>query len=197
MIIQQITDTFTTNDWDSDIEDSNSSEEFLYTKGVSQIGEYLRSATQDMKFPLESTHKQCLDVDFDDEHIDKSPIQNESSQETTTSDEQLNDVQDIWNSHEDLIAVTANGRQKFLNQSLNTSTFIKRFINENIDEFVADADSADDILDGSSISENENEWVPSSWDSLAKPMRSALKSPDKSSSVSIFIHFTRLFLLSI
>lgn len=49
----------------------------------------------------------------------------------------------------------------------------------------ADAESTDDVLDESSISENENEWVPSSWDSLAKPMRSALKSPDKSSSVSI------------
>lgn len=107
MIIQQITETFTTNDWDSDIEDSNSSEEFLYAKGVSQIGEYLRSTTQDIKFPLDSSHKQHLDVDFDDEQIDKSPTQNESSQET--SDDQLH-AQDIWNSHEDLIAVTANGR---------------------------------------------------------------------------------------
>lgn len=104
-MIQQIAETFTTNDWDSDIEDSNSSEEFLYTKGVSQIGEYLRSTTQDMKFPLES-HKKRLNVDFDDETIDKSPAQTESSQETCS--EQLN-AQDIWNSHEDLIAVTANG----------------------------------------------------------------------------------------
>lgn len=47
-----------------------------------------------------------------------------------------------------------------------------------------DLDSADDILDESSNSENENEWVPSSWDHLAKPIRSAMKSPDKSSSVS-------------
>lgn len=50
---------------------------------------------------------------------------------------------------------------------------------------VVDADSADDVLDESSSSDNEAEWVPSSWDSLAKPARSALKSPDKSSSVSI------------
>lgn len=99
-----MTGTFTTNDWDSDIEDSNSSEEFLYAKGVSQIGEYLRS-TQDMNFTLEP-HKQIDDV-FDDEHIDKSPTQNESIQET--GDEQL-DTQDIWNSHEDLIAVTTNGK---------------------------------------------------------------------------------------
>lgn len=104
-VIQQITETFTSNDWDSDIEDSNSSEEFLYTKGVSQIGEYLRSATQDVEFTLK-THKKHLSNDFDDENVDKSPAQNDSSQ--GTSNEQLN-AQDIWNSHEDLIAVTANG----------------------------------------------------------------------------------------
>lgn len=100
--VQHVTGTFTTNDWDSDIEDSNSSEEFLYAKGVSQIGEYLRS-THDMNFPLKP-HKQ-INIEFD-ESIDKSPTQNESSQET--GDEQL-DAQDIWNSHEDLIAVTTNG----------------------------------------------------------------------------------------
>lgn len=59
---------------------------------------------------------------------------------------------------------------------------------------IADADSADDVLDESSISENENEWVPSSWDSLAKPIRSALKSPDKSSSVSTKITDSHIFL---
>lgn len=48
-------------------------------------------------------------------------------------------------------------------------------------------DSANDMLDDSSLSDNEDEWVPSSWDSLAKPVRSALKSPDKSSSVSCFL----------
>lgn len=104
-MIQQITETFISNDWDSDIEDSNSSEEFLYAKGVSQIGEYLRSTTQDMKFSLEA-HQQRLNDDFEDENITKSPAQNESNQ--NTSNEQLN-TQDIWNSHEDLIAVTANG----------------------------------------------------------------------------------------
>lgn len=123
MIIQQITDTFTTNDWDSDIEDSNSSEEFLYAKGVSQIGEeYLRSTTQDIKYPLDSSHKQCLDSD--DEHIDKSPMQNESSQET--SDDQLN-AQDIWNSHEDLIAVTENGNVS-LHLLSNANSKSKRLI---------------------------------------------------------------------
>lgn len=102
--MHHVTETFTTNDWDSDIEDSNSSEEFLYAKGVSQIGEYLRS-TQDINYPLKP-HKQ-ISIEFD-ESIDKSPTQNESSQET--GDEQM-DAQDIWNSHEDLIAVTTNGME--------------------------------------------------------------------------------------
>lgn len=105
-MMKQMTETYTTNDWDSDIEDSNSSEEFLYAKGVSQIGEYLRS-TQDTDFELEPPHKQ-IDNEFD-EHIDKSPTRNESSRETV--DEHL-DTQDIWKSHEDLVAVTTNGMLK-------------------------------------------------------------------------------------
>lgn len=44
-------------------------------------------------------------------------------------------------------------------------------------------DDAGNLTDGS-VSENEGEFVPSSWDSLAQPSRSALKSPDKSSGVS-------------
>lgn len=40
---------------------------------------------------------------------------------------------------------------------------------------------------GDSSSEAEGEWVPSCWDSLAQPSRSALKSPDKSSSVSFIL----------
>lgn len=100
--METMTETFTTNDWDSDIEDSNSSEEFVYAKGVSQLGEYLRS-TQDIE-----SHKH-IDVEFD-ASIDKSPT-NESSQET--GDEQV-DAHDIWNSHEDLIAVTTNGMYKFV-----------------------------------------------------------------------------------
>lgn len=102
--MQQMTETFTTNDWDSDIEDSNSSEEFVYAKGVSKIGEYLRS-TQDMQ-----AHKPIDELieKFNGEHIDKSSTtQHELNQET--ADEQL-DTQDIWNSHEDLIAVTTNGK---------------------------------------------------------------------------------------
>lgn len=40
--------------------------------------------------------------------------------------------------------------------------------------------------ESASSSSSEGEFVPSSWNSLAKPSRSALKSPDKSSSVSFF-----------
>lgn len=93
--------TFATNDWDSDIEDSNSSEEFVYAQGTSQIGEYLRS-TQNTTFPLSTRNH--IDLE-DDESISASqPIK--SCKET--GDEQP-DTQDIWNSHEDLIAVTTNG----------------------------------------------------------------------------------------
>lgn len=96
-VLQQMSGTFTTNDWDSDVEDSNSSEEFLYAKGASQIGEYLRS-TQNTMFPLDSRNQ------GDDESITHM----DGSQEPT--DEQLN-TQDIWNSHEDLIGVSTKGKQ--------------------------------------------------------------------------------------
>ncbi|XP_055311913.1 uncharacterized protein LOC129574238 isoform X2 [Sitodiplosis mosellana] len=142
-VMQQISGTFATNDWDSDAEDSNSSEEFVYAKGTSQISEYLR-ATQKTIFPLDSNNQINMVAN-------ESIALMECSQESV--DEKLN-TQDIWNSHEDLIGVSTK----------------------------ADTDSVDDILDDISISENENEWVPSSWDSCAKPVRSALKSPDKSSS---------------
>lgn len=98
-------DTFTANDWDSDIEDSNSSEEFLYAKGASQIGLNLRSVD------LRSTHNTSYPLDCQ-EHLNESddeklakPVRD--AQETT--DDKF-DTQDIWNSHEDLIAVATNGK---------------------------------------------------------------------------------------
>lgn len=93
--------TYVPNDWDSDIEDSNSSEEFVYAQGISQIGEYLRS-TQNTNLPLSTRNHIELE---DDESISASQP-NKSSQEIT--DEQP-DTHNIWNSHEDLIAVTTNG----------------------------------------------------------------------------------------
>lgn len=51
---------------------------------------------------------------------------------------------------------------------------------------VADADHEQYEDEEDSSSDAEGEWVPSCWDSLAQPSRSALKSPDKSSSVSKF-----------
>lgn len=55
-----------------------------------------------------------------------------------------------------------------------------------------DTKHAEESCDDSS-SEVEEEFVPSSWDAEAQPARSALKSPDKSSSVSFFTHFSVLF----
>lgn len=160
------------NDWDSDIEDSNSSEEFLYAKGASQIGEYLRS-TQNDDFPLNSQNH--IDIGNDD-HIDMN-LSNQKEDSHKIGGEK-SDMQDIWNSHEDIIAVTTNGMQFSLKKIILFQLIYLLF---KVD------DSADDVLDESSSSEIENEWVPSSWDSLAKPVRSAMKSPEKSSSVSKLI----------
>lgn len=55
--------------------------------------------------------------------------------------------------------------------------------------FVIPGDVDEDIgereIPEDSSSDVEGEWVPSSWSSLAQPSRSALKSPDKSTSVSL------------
>lgn len=86
--------TFVTNDWDSDVEESNSSEEFLYAKGDSQISEYLKS-TQNTNFPLNARNQD--DMLHDESITSQDPV-----------DEPLN-TQDIWNSHEDLIGVSTRG----------------------------------------------------------------------------------------
>lgn len=83
---------FEGNDWDSDIEDSNSSEEFTYAKGASQIGEYLRSTQNEM----------CSRNQNNDE-IDETEKSIECNQDL--GDDHQN-TKDIWNCHEDLIAVT-------------------------------------------------------------------------------------------
>lgn len=108
-MMDEISGTFATNDWDSDIEDSNSSEEFLYAKGTSQIGEYLRS-TQNTSYSSEPREQINLEFDV---NTDGATIQHE------IGDEPL-DTQEIWNSHDDLItvsdliAVTTNGERCFL-----------------------------------------------------------------------------------
>lgn len=107
-MMEEISGTFATNDWDSDIEDSNSSEEFLYAKGTSQIGEYLRS-TQNTSYSSEP--RKQINLEFDN-NTDGASNQHE------IGDEPL-DTQEIWNSHDDLItvsdliAVTTNGERCF------------------------------------------------------------------------------------
>lgn len=96
---EEISGTFATNDWDSDIEDSNSSEEFLYTKGVSQIGDYLRS-TQNTSYSSDS--RKQIDLEYDDSIA-------EPSKQHENDDGALN-PQEIWNTHDDLVAVATNGK---------------------------------------------------------------------------------------
>lgn len=74
-----------------------------------------------------------------------------------------------------------------LNDGIEYPIYLRCLRTDMVDCLAGGNDSADNMLDESSLSENEDEWVPSSWDSLAKPIRSALKSPDKSSSVSIIL----------
>lgn len=88
--------TFVTND--SDAEDSNSSEEFLYAKGSSQILEYLRSAQN----PI-------FQQDSEDQY---NGVTNESIASLECSQESIDEkmhTQDIWNFHEDLIDVSTKG----------------------------------------------------------------------------------------
>lgn len=96
-MMHQMNGTFATNDWDSDVEDSNSSEEFLYAKEASQIDEHFKS-TQNTAYLLDTSRNQ-IDMILDESIRDLKPV-----------DEQLN-TQDIWNSHEDLIGVSTKGKQ--------------------------------------------------------------------------------------
>lgn len=94
--------TFGANDWDSDIEDSNSSEEFMYVRGTTVQPIYLQSAENFMKLfdkndkgdELAQQNKLELNgkIKNDIEQIDEQP-----------------DIHSIWNSHKDQIAVTLKG----------------------------------------------------------------------------------------
>lgn len=90
--------SFTSNDWDSDIEDSNSSEEFMYAKGDAEMNEYLKST----KTESETSNN----IEFSKRNDDKS-IECKNNDES--GDEQP-DAHGIWNSHDDLIAVSRNGK---------------------------------------------------------------------------------------
>lgn len=107
---QQMSGTFVTND--SDAEDSNSSEEFVYAKGSSQILEYLRS-----------TQNPVFQQDQYNEVPNESTASLECSQESI--DEKMN-TQDIWNFHEDLIDVSTKGRSNYYEFNFSFSRQIKQ-----------------------------------------------------------------------
>ncbi|XP_037914399.1 uncharacterized protein LOC119653649 isoform X6 [Hermetia illucens] len=114
-----------TNEWDSDVDDSHSSEEFMYVRGT----------------PTKEKLREMLDKQTD--------VGNKVNTDHDFFEyEGLNEA-DVWSTHEDKVPV---------------------------------ADSAEDEISEGSSSEFEGEFVPSCWDSMATPARSALKSPDKSSS---------------
>lgn len=71
--------SFTVNEWDSDVDDSNSSEEFMYVKGTPP------------KVPSPELYKLKLDQKYETATI---PIIVEE------------DIESVWNSHEDKVPVT-------------------------------------------------------------------------------------------
>lgn len=76
--------SFTANEWDSDVDDSNSSEEFMYVKGTPP------------PVPSPDLYKQQMEQ----KNGRLSPIQ------TTQEVEHMDDV---WNSHKDKVPVTCKG----------------------------------------------------------------------------------------
>lgn len=138
--------SFTANEWDSDVDDSNSSEEFMYVKGTPP------------KVPSPELYKHKLE-------------QKQDSQAAPAIVEE-----DVWKSHEDKVPVT--GIHRSCSVMCNDGRILY------FDCFAEIVDT--DLEDEDSSSDAEGEWVPSCWDSGAQPSRSALKSPDKSSSVSFY-----------
>lgn len=114
---QRLHEEYGTNDWDSDIEDSNSSEEFLYTKETTELYEYLnnRSNSQPsssknvVPHSIENNHCGATTDEIDE--VKSSSMQNESESDQRSNDEPTDtqEIWNVWNSHEDLIAVSTNG----------------------------------------------------------------------------------------
>lgn len=125
--------SFNLNEWESEEDDSNSSEEFMYVKGTMPTDE-----------------------------VYQNPISNVTAVTSPVDETGLDE--NAWATHEDQIPV-CNKKE-------------------------SEEESGDD-----SCSDVEGEFVPSCWDSMATPARSALKSPDKSSSVSFsfFFHKKKYF----
>lgn len=79
--------SFTANEWDSDVDDSNSSEEFMYVKGTPP------------PVPSPDLYKQQMEL-------------KNGRQSPTDSAQKVEDMDDVWNSHKDKVPVTCKGPQK-------------------------------------------------------------------------------------
>lgn len=151
--------SFTANEWDSDVDDSNSSEEFMYVKG---------------------TPPPASSPDLYKQQIEHKNIGRQSSPNQTILED---DMDNVWNSHKDKVPVTCNGNGFYsIIGEKKKVEFCKNYLF--LFEFAEEKEAVEDSEDENN-SDVEDEWVPSSWDSMAQPARSALKSPDKTSSVSI------------
>lgn len=102
---------YAVNDWDSDIEDSNSSEEFVYTKEKTDLYEYMQNHSNSItKTNSNNTEQPASSLDTKCDAIE-SDANSQNDAEAATSDEQPSgqEIWNVWNSHEDLIAVSTNG----------------------------------------------------------------------------------------
>lgn len=109
---------YVTNDWDSDIEDSNSSEEFVYTKETTDLYEYMQNHSSGVA-PLAGDAEptaQPLDGgggSASDDAVaqagDRSPAPTDAEAASGDEHSGAQEIWNVWNSHEDLIAVSTNG----------------------------------------------------------------------------------------
>lgn len=89
---------------------------------------------------------------------------------------------EVWNSHADQVLVSTSPVHSKC--SIKIKMRLKYLCKIWLRMFKS-GDDDEHIGGNSSSSDADEEWVPSCWDSMAQPARSALKSPDKTSSVSI------------
>lgn len=150
--------TFNLNEWESEEDESNSSEEFMYVKGSTIEAQKKNEQNEADAGLLLSNNVSSGD-----------PAVKVVMPETIS-----------WATHEDQIPV-AGDKSKCLVFIIVGVLIVYIFSiifclesEKGIEEESCDDDASD----------VEEEFVPSSWDAEAQPARSALKSPDKSSSVS-------------
>lgn len=151
------------NEWDSDVDESNSSEEFMFVKGPS------------------------LPVSTVADHNTVMPEQHQLP--GIVEDSSTTDIASVWNTHHDKVPVSSSsviGKNLVMRRGYTECTIFFNQTDEDDDDQHNGGTSDEDEGTGNSnnsSSDAEGEWVPSCWDSMAQPARSAMKSPDKSSSV--------------